>query len=166
MSHDVTMVNIGGTRIGLVGLKEIFEQVKELNITDEEVLKDKLLEKVKSQNYVPPSREEEYRKALLREYKRALGLSVEEEEIHGLEIKILGPGCYACDKLMEETVAALSELGISADVEHVRDLKEIGRYGIVGTPGLVINRKVRSSGKLLNREQLKRLILQEVDKTD
>ncbi|UCE08694.1 MAG: thioredoxin family protein [bacterium] len=75
-----------------------------------------------------------------------------------MEILVLGPGCYSCDKLMEDMKAVLAELNIAADLEHVRDKKEIGRFGMVGTPALVINRKVVLSGRTLPRNQLKKLI--------
>ncbi|MDZ7260933.1 MAG: thioredoxin family protein [candidate division KSB1 bacterium] len=164
MAGDVTMISIGGMKVGLVGLSDIIEEVKAMGLTDDRELKNVILQKVKSQNYVPSSREQEYAHALLKMYKKSLGLPrnsrglpLEEEEAEGagLVIRVLGPGCYACDKLMEDTVAILAELGIAADVEHVRDPKEIGRYGMVGTPALVINKKVRISGRVPPRAQLK-----------
>lgn len=158
MSDDISMVTIGGIRVGLIGLTNIMEEVKALELTLDMEIQNALLEKVKSQNYVPPSREQDYGRALLNIYKKSLGLPVdEEEESTGLVIRILGPGCYACDKLMEDTKVILAELNIAADVEHVRDKKEIGRYGMVGTPALIINKKVVLSGRTLPRSQLKKL---------
>jgi len=49
----------------------------------------------------------------------------------------------------------MGETGITADVEHVRDLKEIGRYGVMGTPALLMNGKVKSVGKVPPRNRLK-----------
>lgn len=160
MANDISMINIGGMKIGLVGLTHVIEEIKALGIMDDKKLKNILFEKIKSQNYVPSSREEDYAKALLKEYKKSIGLPVKEEETTctGLVIRILGPGCYACDKLMEDMKAVLAELNISADLEHVRDKKEIGRYGMIGTPTLIINKKVVLSGRTLPRSQLKKLI--------
>ncbi|UCG93451.1 MAG: thioredoxin family protein [candidate division WOR-3 bacterium] len=62
-------------------------------------------------------------------------------------IKILGPGCPLCEKLENEVRQVVQELNFPADIEHVRDLKEISKLGIVATPGLVINRKlIKDSG--------------------
>jgi small redox-active disulfide protein 2 len=71
-------------------------------------------------------------------------------------IKVLGPGCNQCDRLAQEVIEVLSEMKLSADVEHVRDIKEIGSYGVMGTPGLVINGKVTSVGKVPPKAKLKK----------
>lgn len=158
MSEQIIMVSIEGMKVGLIGLEGAIEQVKEMNLADDEEIKAQLLEKVKAQNYVPSSREEDYARALLRQYKKTLGIPIEEEVPAGLEILVLGPGCYACDKLMEDMKAMLAELNIAVNLKHVRDKKEIGRFGVVGTPALVINRKVVLVGRTLLRNQLKKLI--------
>ncbi|MBN1104161.1 MAG: thioredoxin family protein [Deltaproteobacteria bacterium] len=72
-----------------------------------------------------------------------------------MEIKVLGPGCAQCDRLEQELMSVMSESGIAADVEHVRDIKEIGKYGVMGTPALIINGKVKSVGKVPPRSKLK-----------
>lgn len=156
MNNQEHMINVGGSKIGLAGLTEIFEEVKMKNICDEQSLKTMLLERVKSQNYIPESKEIEYETALLREYKKFLGEEVDEQVRERLEIKILGPGCHSCDKLLQETKSALAELGEAAEVEHVKSLKEIGRYGMLATPALLINGEVKTSGKVPNREQIKK----------
>ncbi len=77
-------------------------------------------------------------------------------------IKILGTGCSKCDALEKETINALAELKIAADVQKVTKMDEIMQYGVMLTPALVINDKVKSAGKVLNPKQLKELIQQEV----
>jgi len=72
-----------------------------------------------------------------------------------MTIKILGTGCIKCDKLEELTKKAVAELSISAEIAKVKDLNEIMNYGVMMTPGLVINEQVKSSGKLPSIEQLK-----------
>jgi len=162
MSDEITTISIGKVKIGLIGLNAIVEQVRAKNLTDDEEIKQQLLKMVKQKNYVPSSREADYAQALLRYYKKSLGIPVKDEAPEGLEILVLGPGCYACDKLMEDMKTVLAELNIAADLEHVRDKKEIGRFGMVGTPALVINRKVVLSGRTLPRTQLKKLVEQKV----
>jgi len=71
-----------------------------------------------------------------------------------LEIKVLGSGCTNCvtlEKLCREVVA---ENAIEANIQKVTDFKEIAAYGIMSTPGLVINGKVVLSGKLPTKSTL------------
>lgn len=75
-----------------------------------------------------------------------------------MEIKVLGPGCPNCHMLEETVKKAVKELGIEAKVEKITDLFEIMKY-TVSTPGLLINGKLRYSGKPLpNLEKVKELI--------
>ncbi|MEO0206732.1 MAG: thioredoxin family protein [candidate division WOR-3 bacterium] len=155
---DIKQITVKGNRIGIIGLDKIFQSAKQAMIQDENSLKNFLLEKAKEQNYIPSSAEEDYKNALYREYRRFCGEEVEEEEA-GLVIKILGPGCPSCEQLEKDVRAVVQELNIAADIQHIRDLKEISKYGIVATPGLVINNKLVSTGKMLNRNQIKDWIL-------
>jgi small redox-active disulfide protein 2 len=91
---------------------------------------------------------EDYAKAFLREFKKFLGKPFEDETPEGIQIKVLGPGCAQCDRLEQELMQVMAETGIVADMEHIRDIKEIGRYGVMGTPALLINGKVKSVGKV------------------
>ena len=72
-----------------------------------------------------------------------------------MKIEILGTGCAKCKALEENAKKAVSEAGIFAQVEKVEDLNEIMNYGVMNTPGLVINGVVKSTGKLLNSEEIK-----------
>jgi small redox-active disulfide protein 2 len=65
-----------------------------------------------------------------------------------MDIKILGPGCSNCKKLEQNVRDALTELKIEANVEKITDISKFASYGIMMTPGLVINGKVYSSGKI------------------
>jgi small redox-active disulfide protein 2 len=65
-----------------------------------------------------------------------------------MEIKVLGPGCPNCQKMEELTKKAVEELGIDAKIEKVSDIQEIMKYTLT-TPGLVINGKLKHSGKPL-----------------
>jgi len=78
-----------------------------------------------------------------------------------MEIKVLGPGCPNCQELEKRVKKALEELKVEANVVKVADYAEIGKY-IMMTPGLVINEKVKHSGKPLPRvEQIKGWIQEE-----
>ena len=114
-----------------------------------------MLVRVKSSNYIPAAAQEEYKQAFWREFKKALGEQVEEER-SGLRIKILGPGCPSCERLEQTVMAVLAELGLPAEVSHVRDMKEITALGVFGTPALLINDDVKAVGQLPSREALKK----------
>jgi arsenate reductase len=69
-------------------------------------------------------------------------------------IKVYGSGCANCKKLEQMCYNALQELNINASVEKVTDLQEIMKTGILSTPGLEINGKMISSGKLPTKSTL------------
>jgi small redox-active disulfide protein 2 len=75
-----------------------------------------------------------------------------------MEIKILGTGCDKCEKLEANTKIAVKELGIEASVFKVEDLVQIMRYGVMSTPGFAINDKVKSVGKVLSVDEIKKLL--------
>ena len=75
-----------------------------------------------------------------------------------MNIKILGGGCANCKKLEENTVQALKELNLEAVIEEVKDIGEIIDYGVMKTPALVIDEKVKSSGRVLGVEEIKKIL--------
>lgn len=154
LSDDVTQISLGKFKVGIAGLKEAIEEVRALGELPEEEIAQALLVRLKPRNYIPPSAEDEYRQAFLREFKKALGEKVEEEP-YRLSIKILGPGCPVCDRLEQTAMAVLAELGLPAEVEHVRDVREIAALGIMSTPALLINGEVKAMGTEPTRAQLK-----------
>jgi len=163
MSKEITYIVIYGHRIGIIGLPDVIEEVKQLKLDNETVIPNELLERIKQHNYVPDSRIEEYGRALLREYKKSLGLAVEDEKLTETSIRILGPGCPACEKMEQDVKSILVELNIAADVQHVRDVNEIAEYGIVRTPSLVINNKIVLNGRSLPKSQLKTFVHRELN---
>lgn len=75
-----------------------------------------------------------------------------------MKIKVLGPGCKNCENLADNTKAALKEMGLEAEIEKVTDFAEIAGYGILSTPGLVVDDKVVSSGKVLKPKEIVKLL--------
>jgi len=71
-----------------------------------------------------------------------------------LEIKVLGVGCTNCVTLEKLCREVVTENNIEANIQKVTDFKEIATYGIMSTPGLVINGKVVLSGKLPTKSTL------------
>ncbi|MCQ1531426.1 thioredoxin family protein [Lutispora saccharofermentans] len=73
-------------------------------------------------------------------------------------IKILGSGCKNCINLKENTEAALKEMGIEAEIIKVTDFKDIMAYGVMTTPGLVVDEKVMSYGKVLKPKEIVKIL--------
>jgi small redox-active disulfide protein 2 len=71
-----------------------------------------------------------------------------------MEIKILGPGCARCKRLEELAREAATEAGVSATITKITDMATITGYPILGTPGLVINEVVKSSGHIPRKEEI------------
>lgn len=78
-----------------------------------------------------------------------------------MEIRILGAGCPRCNEVEKRTLNALTELNVAADVQKVKNINEIAKYGVFGTPGLVMNGKIKSSGRIPSLEEIKTWIQQE-----
>jgi len=78
----------------------------------------------------------------------------------GMVIKILGSGCLNCRTLFQRTEEALRELEMDATLEKIEDFQKIAIYGIMRTPGLVIDEKVVSYGCVPKVEEIKNLILE------
>jgi small redox-active disulfide protein 2 len=161
MEKDYRLVVVGDTQVGLIGLKEIFEELKYQRDKPESVLKETLLEKVARKNYIPDSAREEYERCLFREFKKFLGEKVKYERGGFLEVTILGPGCYSCNKLEQDVMAVLSETGIQAGLNHIFDPNLIAQYGILPTPALIINGKVKSSGRVPSKLMIKKWLEEE-----
>lgn len=79
-----------------------------------------------------------------------------------MKIKILGTGCMNCQELEKETINALAELGVAADVEKVTELDKILEHNVMMTPGLVVNEKVKVFGRVPRRQEIKKWIQEEL----
>jgi small redox-active disulfide protein 2 len=71
-----------------------------------------------------------------------------------MDIKVLGPGCNNCVTLEERTREALDGLGTDATIEKITDTAQIISYGVMSTPGLVVDGKVVVSGRVPSVKQL------------
>jgi len=79
-----------------------------------------------------------------------------------VEIKVLGPGCPKCQALEKLVKEVLKETGITAEVKKITDLKEIASHGIMLTPGLIVNSKIKATGRVLSKADVKKYIEQEL----
>jgi Thioredoxin domain len=152
---DVSQIKVGKHTIGVIGLENIIEEVANDFVgKPESEIQAELLKRLSKGNYIPNNIKQEYGKAFLREFNKFLGRPYEEEVFEGIEIKVLGQGCTQCDKLEQELMQVMAEFELITDIEHVRDIKEIGKYGVMGMPALIINGKVKSVGRVPPKNKL------------
>ena len=74
------------------------------------------------------------------------------------QIKVLGPGCRRCEQLAAATKDAADQLGIDYELEKVKDVAKLADYGVMMTPGLVVDGEVKSQGKVLSLEEIKAML--------
>jgi len=77
-----------------------------------------------------------------------------------MEIKILGTGCPKCKSLEKLTRETVSKMGIEAQVSKEEDIMKIMEYGVMKTPGLVVDGKVVLSGRLPSEKEITELLTQ------
>jgi small redox-active disulfide protein 2 len=71
-----------------------------------------------------------------------------------MEIKILGPGCVNCQKVEKLVREVVAETCVAADIEKVTDIMKIAKYGVLGTPAVVVDGEVKSVGKIPKKEEI------------
>lgn len=137
-------LRIGRATVGLIGLDVALNRVLAEPDLDEREAAERVFAEIAEHNYVPAGMEDAYREAMAREVARLRGKGGEPGG--DLVIRILGPGCTACNNLQKIVLEAMASMGVAADIFQVHDLDEIGRFGVTRTPALVINGKVKSAG--------------------
>ena len=75
-----------------------------------------------------------------------------------MSMKVLGSGCKFCHELYENTKEAVKNIGLSVEVEYVTDLEQVMGYGVMSMPGLVVDEKVASTGKVLKTADVEKLL--------
>lgn len=75
-----------------------------------------------------------------------------------MKIEILGVGCPKCKQLTANAQQAVKELNIQAEIGKVTDIDKITEYGVMMTPALAVDGTVVSAGKILNKDEIKKLI--------
>jgi small redox-active disulfide protein 2 len=76
-----------------------------------------------------------------------------------MKIEILGTGCPKCKKLTQNVEEAVKELNIDAEILKVTDITDITSYGVMMTPALAVDGEVKSTGKVLGKEEIKKILL-------
>jgi len=75
-----------------------------------------------------------------------------------MDIKIIGSGCPDCSRLYDNTVAALAELGIQAEISKIGDLMEIVKLGVMSAPSLMVDGKLVVAGKVASQKEIVRIL--------
>jgi len=75
-----------------------------------------------------------------------------------MKIQVLGSCCPKCKKLSERVDEAVAELGLDCEIEKITEINKIIEFGVMMTPGLVIDGEVKSTGKLLSVDEIKGLL--------
>jgi len=75
-----------------------------------------------------------------------------------MKIEILGTGCPKCKKLFENAQEAVKNLGTGADVVKVEDIQQIMNAGVMITPAIAVDGEVKSAGKVLSADEIKKII--------
>jgi len=71
-----------------------------------------------------------------------------------MEIKVLGPGCPKCQATEKNVREAVTQAGLDAQVDKVTDVMEIAKYGVFGTPAVVVDGEVKSVGKIPEKREI------------
>jgi small redox-active disulfide protein 2 len=79
-----------------------------------------------------------------------------------MNIKILGSGCANCKKLQAVTEEVVKEMNVPANIEKVEDIQKIMGYGVMRTPAIVVNEKVKAFGRILGKDEIKKFIQDEI----
>ncbi len=75
------------------------------------------------------------------------------------KIQILGIGCPKCKKLAENAQIAAKELGVEYEIEKVADINEIMKFGVMMTPALAVDGQVKSVGKVISPDEIKKMLV-------
>jgi len=146
-------LKVGEVSVGLIGLDVAFTRILAQPELDIQSAAGHVYAEISRLNYVPALAEEKYRQALEQEIRRLRGGAAATETGH-LEVRVLGTGCVSCNNLERQVIEIVAERGLAADVFQVHDPDEIGRFGVLQTPALVINGQVKSIGRIPTRAQI------------
>lgn len=158
---DVTQIRINSNLVGIVGLKQVMETLARDDAhRDDDEVGNEILKRVSEKNYIPNRAKELYVKAFIREFRKHLGKPVDKMPLGGLRVLVLGPGCAQCSRLEMDVREVMAEMKLPGELLHVTDHSEIGKYGVMGVPALVINDKVVCVGVTPHRNKIKEWLLE------
>ena len=74
------------------------------------------------------------------------------------KVLVLGPGCANCERLAERALQAIDELGETCELAKVTDIQQFPKYGLMMTPGLVVDGRLALQGRVPSVEEIKTLL--------
>lgn len=165
--RNISIVKIKGIGTALKGVHFLFFKAKEMDLKGDQELGNFFVSELKKINTFSKQDEERLREALPGKFKKFVkGEPDEDESDRKVNIKLLGSGRRGYFELEREAMDAVVELDVSGPFAQVRDLDEIAKYGTIPMPALVINGKVVSSGRIVKKEEIKKMILEALQRGD
>ena len=76
-----------------------------------------------------------------------------------MQILVIGPGCSRCKTLLQHTEEAVKELGVTAEINKVTDLKQIMALGVMMTPALAVNGTIKLAGRVPSVDEIKKVLV-------
>jgi hypothetical protein len=151
-------LKIGAVSVGLIGLDVALTRILAQPGLETEAAVTQVYAEIARHNYIPPTATANYRQALACEIEQLRGGPAAVSS--HLEVRILGTGCVSCNNLQKQVIEIMADRGLAADVFQVHDPDEIGRFGVLQTPALVINGQVKSVGRLPPRFEIEQWLLE------
>jgi small redox-active disulfide protein 2 len=154
--NEIKQIRVQNSLVGIIGLEAVMVAMAAgyAGRSDAEI-GGEMIRRLEAKNYMPPKARPLYQEALAREFRKYVGQPVAEAPVAGMRVVILGPGCAQCDRMEVDVREVMAEMGLAAALDHITDLKEIGRYGVMGTPALIINDRVVCVGQAPNRKKIR-----------
>jgi small redox-active disulfide protein 2 len=153
---NVMQIRINNNLVGIVGLERVMEEMAgEFAHRPDGDIGAEMVQRLSNNNYIPMPAKGSYAVALVHEFKKYIGQPVDDQPVAGLRIAVLGPGCSQCSRMEMDVREVLAEMKLPAELLHVTDVREIGKYGVMGVPALVINDRVVCVGKTPHRKEIK-----------
>jgi len=154
--NEVTQIRVRGNLVGIIGLQNIMAAMEtDYRQKSDEVIGAEMVRRLAVKNYIPDSVRADYIKALVREFRKFLGQPVDEEPVLSLRVLILGAGCAQCSRLEMDVREVMAQMNTPGEMIHITDVREIGKFGVMGTPALVINEKVVSVGITPDKKKIR-----------
>ncbi len=148
-------IQIGPSRIGLIGLDRALNIAAEKNLSLVEAT-EFIFKTIAKENYIPSGLTSQYRQALQAEYQKHMNLT--DDDTDHLVIRIFGSTCISCNKLQVMLIEVLNNMNIAADIEQIHEPDEIGRYGVLHTPALIINGSLKCAGHMPTLAQVEQWV--------
>jgi len=146
------ILKVGKATVGLIGIDLALNRVLREPSLSTEAAAEQVFAEIERKNYVPPAAVGDYKKAIKDEIALLRGERQRNED--EIVIRVLGHGCVSCNNLQKTSIEIVSDLGIAADVLQVHDPDEMGRFGVVNSPALVINNDLKCEGRLPSRSEI------------